>query len=42
MQQPNARAKGGVTIDSKSGIIYGTIDQGGADGRGAFYQIVPE
>ena len=34
--------QGGVTIDSKSGTIYGTTDQGGSQGWGAVYQIVPE
>ena len=34
--------QGGVTLDSKSGILYGTTDQGGSQGWGAVYQIVPE
>jgi len=31
----------GVTVD-KSGTLYGTNDQGGTEGWGAVYQIVPE
>lgn len=32
--------QGGVTLDSRSGTLYGTTDQGGAQGWGAVYQIV--